>query len=211
MRRRIVGHDLEHEAIELGLGQIVGPFGLDRVLRGQHQERPLELVAGPLDRDAIFLHDLQQRRVRLGRRAVDFVGQQELREDRPGTKAEFLRLHVEDRRTGDVRGHQVGRELDPAELAAEHAAERADEERLAQAGHAFDQHVAAGKQRHERAEHQLVLADVDLADLGRDPIEQRLGRRHGFGRRHVRKLAERQRVANRLLCWSSAFRRWRPA
>ena len=121
----------------------------------------------PLDRDAILLHDLQQGRVRLGRRAVDFVGQQELREHRARAEAELLRLHVEDRRAGDVRGHQVGRELNAAELAAQHAAQRAHEQRLAQARHAFDQHVAAGEQGHQRAQHQLVLADVDLADLGR--------------------------------------------
>ena len=66
--------------------------------------------------DAILLHDFQERGVRLGRSAVDFIGQQELREDRAGAKAELLRLHVQDWRAGDVRRHQVGRELNPAEL-----------------------------------------------------------------------------------------------
>ena len=114
---RIVGDELEHEAVELGLGQVVRAFRLDRVLRGQHQERPLDAVALAIDRDAVFLHDLQQGGVRLGRGAVDFVGQQELREDRARAEAELLRLHVEDRRAGHVGGHQVGRELDAAELA----------------------------------------------------------------------------------------------
>ena len=58
--RRIIGHDLEHEAIQLRLGQVVRPFAFDRILRGHHQERPIELVAGAFDRDAIFLHDFQQ-------------------------------------------------------------------------------------------------------------------------------------------------------
>ncbi len=150
----------------------------------------------PLDRHAILLHDLQQRGVRLGRRAVDLVGQQQLREDRAGPKAKLLRLHVEDRRAGDVRGHQVGGELDAAELAAQHAAQRAHEERLAQARHALDQHVPAGEQRHQRAQHQLVLADVDLADLGGDAVEQLLesARRRGWSRRRAGGSA-RQRFA----------------
>ena len=86
LARRVVDHELEHEAVQLGLGQVIGAFGLDGVLRGHHQERPLDDVARPLDGDAVFLHDFQQGGVRLGRRAVDLVGQQQLREDRAGTK-----------------------------------------------------------------------------------------------------------------------------
>ena len=108
---------------------------------------------------------------------IDFVGQQELREHRARMKAEFLRLHIEDRRAGDVGGHQIGSELDAAEAAAEHAAQRANEQRFAQARHTFDQHMPAGKERHERAEHQFVLADVDFANLGHDTIKQRFSRR----------------------------------
>ena len=134
-------------------------------------------MALAIDRDAVLLHDFQQGGVRLGRGAVDFVGQQELREDRAGAEAELLRLHVEDRRAGHVGGHQVGRELNAAELQAQHAAQRPHEQRLAQARHGFDQHVAAGEQGHERPEDQLVLADVDLGDLRGDPVEELLGRR----------------------------------
>ena len=36
---RVLHEDLEHEAVLLGLGQRIGPFLLDRVLRGQHEER----------------------------------------------------------------------------------------------------------------------------------------------------------------------------
>ena len=36
-------HDVEHEAIELRLRQRIGAFELDRILRGQHEERPLQL------------------------------------------------------------------------------------------------------------------------------------------------------------------------
>ena len=35
---------LEHEAVDLGLGQRIGPLLLDRVLRGHHQEKPFERI-----------------------------------------------------------------------------------------------------------------------------------------------------------------------
>ena len=36
---RIADHDLEHEPVDLRLGQRIGALLLDRVLRGQHEER----------------------------------------------------------------------------------------------------------------------------------------------------------------------------
>ena len=85
-------------------------------------------MADAVDRHAILLHDLQQGGVRLGGRAVDLVGQQELREHRSRAETELLRLHVEDRGTRDVGGHQVGGELNAAEAAAQHAAQRPHEQ-----------------------------------------------------------------------------------
>ena len=41
---------------------------------------------------------------------------------------------------------------------------------LARPGHAGDQAVAAGEQRHQHLIDHLVLADDDLADLGEDPL-----------------------------------------
>ena len=42
---RIADEHLEHEAVLLGLGQRIGAFLLDRVLRGQDEERIGQLVA----------------------------------------------------------------------------------------------------------------------------------------------------------------------
>ena len=87
----IVDEDVEHEAVELGLGQRIGAFLLDRVLRGQHEERLGQRCRVPPDGDLVLLHRLQQRRLRLGRRAVDLVGQDHVGEDRAlagtGTRA----------------------------------------------------------------------------------------------------------------------------
>ena len=68
----------------------------------------------------------------------------------PRTSVNSLRCEVEDVGAGDVGGHQVGRELDARELAAEHVRERARQQRLGHAGHAFDQRVLAGEDHDQR-------------------------------------------------------------
>ena len=57
---RILHEHLEHEAVLLGLGQRIGAFLLDRVLRGQHEERIGQRVPHPADRDLPLLHRFQQ-------------------------------------------------------------------------------------------------------------------------------------------------------
>ena len=75
-------HDLEQEAVELGLGQGIGALHLERVLGREDEERRLEREALPGDRDLVLLHRLEQARLGLGRRAVDLVGEDEVGEDR---------------------------------------------------------------------------------------------------------------------------------
>ena len=53
-----------------------------------------------------------------------------------------------------------------------HPAQRPHEQRLAQPRHALDQHVPAGEQGHQRAQHQFVLADEDSAHLFQNTVEQ---------------------------------------
>ena len=166
--RRVVDLDVEHEAVELGFGQRVGAFLLDRVLRGDGEERIGERIGRLADGRLAFLHRLQQRGLGLGRRAVDFVGQQQVGEDRPFDEAErppavlvFLQ-HVGAR---DVGGHQVGRELDALELEIEDLGQRADDQRLGQAWHADQQAMAAGEDRGENLLDHGVLANDHLLQL----------------------------------------------
>ena len=117
----------------------------------------------------MLLHRFEQRGLRLGRRAVDFVGEHDVREDRARRKhhlaASGRRVFLNDVRAGDVRRHQVGRELDAVELEVEHLRQRADQQRLGQPGHADDQAVAADEQRQQHLVHHVVLADDQLAEL----------------------------------------------
>ena len=83
-------------------------------------------------------------------------------------------IFLDDVRAGDVRGHQVRRELDALENQAERLRNRADHQRLRRAGKARDQAVAADEQRDENLIEHFVLADDDLADLREDAVAHRL-------------------------------------
>ena len=86
----IIDEGVEHEAVELGLGQRVGSLLLDRILRGQHEERfgqPAALASG---RHLVLLHRLEQRGLGARRGAVDLVGQHQVGEDRAGLEAEGI-------------------------------------------------------------------------------------------------------------------------
>jgi hypothetical protein len=72
---------------------------------------------------------------------------------------------LDDLGAGDVRRHEVGSELDAAEGQGQRARQRADHERLGQAGHAFEDTVALAEERDEQLLDDLILADDDAAQL----------------------------------------------
>src|SRR5207249_6690133 len=109
--------DVQHEAIELRFGERVGSFLLDGVLRRQYKERQIERKGRSARRHLVFLHRLQQGRLRLRGRAVDLVGQQDIRENGTFEKLKLPSagggLLLENVRAGNVRRHEVGRKLNP--------------------------------------------------------------------------------------------------
>ena len=166
----------EHEPVELRFGQRVRAFLLDRVLRGEHEERVGHLMPDAADRDLPLLHRFEQRGLRFRRRAVDFVGQNDVREDRPGEKPELAlaggAVLFDDVGARDVGRHQVGRELNAAEREVQRAGQRAHQQRLGQAGHAFQQAVAAGEQGDQHLLDHVVLADDDARKLCFDLLDR---------------------------------------
>ena len=97
----------------------------------------------------MLLHRLEQRGLGLGRRAVDFVGQDDVREDRAAHErhlSPFAGL-LQNLRAGDVRRHEVRRELDALKFEMENLGDGFDQQRLGQARRAGDQAVPAGKER----------------------------------------------------------------
>ena len=173
--RRVVDDDLHQEAVDLGLGQRIGALGLDRVLGREHDERLRHRIGGAADRDLVLLHDLQQRRLHLGRRAVDLVGEQEVVKDRPELGVEAPGVRPPDPRADQVRGHEIRGELDAPVGPGQRSRQRLDGQRLGQAGHALEQHVAAGQQADEHALEHRVLSDDHPFDLVQHPLQRVAG------------------------------------
>ena len=72
---------------------------------------------------------------------------------------ELARLHIEDHRPHHVRGHEIGRELDAAELGIDQRRQRLRHQGFCRAGDAFEQHVTPREQRHQHQFDSIFLPD----------------------------------------------------
>ena len=129
------------------------------------EERRLERVRSSLDRHLALLHGLEERRLRLRRRAVDLVREQQVREDRPGPELEVGVALIPDRRARDVGRHEVGGELDAREPQGQDLRERARGQRLREPRVVLEQHVTVGEEPEPDELERLALADDGLLDL----------------------------------------------
>ena len=157
---RILDHDVEHEAIELGLRQRICAFLLDRILGGENEQRTVQGVTDAADRDLVFLHGLEQGGLSLGRRPVDLVGQENVREDRAVNEANHplagRPVFLNHLRAQDVGRHQIGRELNTVEFQVYGLRELLDQ-------------VAAGEKGNQNLAHHTSLADDGLRELAFEP------------------------------------------
>ncbi|MNC85490.1 hypothetical protein D3C83_10900 [compost metagenome] len=78
----------------------------------------------------------------------------------------------------DVRGHEVRRELDAGEFQVQRVGERLHQQRLAQARHAFEQHVAGREQAREYPVHEIVMAYDAPLDLAPECFQALACERH---------------------------------
>ena len=147
---------------------------LHRVLRRDHHERLLQRVGSAVDGHLQLIHGFEQRRLRLGRRAIDLVGQQEMREHRPALELELLGVRVVDGDADHVAGQHVGGELDAVEAGIDAARQGLGQRGLADAGNVLDQQVAAGEEAGERKAHHFRLSAnrfpqrrLNLGELGK--------------------------------------------
>ncbi len=150
------------------LRQGIRSFVFDRILRGNHHEGLRQRTRHAIDRDLPFFHRFEQRCLSFRGSAVDFVGQQQIGEHRPLSKAELRGARVVNQRAGDVARHEVGGELKSLRVERERGGERSHQQRFRHAGHAFEQHVAVGEQRDDDAAHDGVLPDNGLGHLRTD-------------------------------------------
>ena len=164
--------ELEQEAVELRFGQRIGPLHLEGFWVAS--TRKGSRACGRLGHgDALLLHRLEQRRLGLGRGAVDLVGEHHVGEDRAGAELELacaVLALTDHRGADDVGGHQVRGELDAREVQLERLAQGPNQHRLAQPGHALEQPMAAGEQADQHPDHRVLLPHDDLAHLVHQPL-----------------------------------------
>ncbi len=164
--------DVEHEAVELGFGQRIGAFLFDGILRGQDEKRLRQAMLLAAGGDLVFLHGLQQCGLGLGRRAVDFVGEDDVGEDGAADEAKLSAagglVFLNDLGAGDVRGHQIGGELDAVEAQAQRAGKGGDQKRLGQARDAHQQRMTPAEKSDEQLINDGILTYDHLAQLRPD-------------------------------------------
>src|SRR6266550_6805169 len=178
---RIADEYFHHEPVHLSLRKLVGAFGLDRVLRGHHEEGVRDLVGLAADRHLPLLHHLEESALDLRWRAVDLVREQEVREHRAERRLEVTDPLVVDTGADKVGGDEVWRELDPLEVAGDRLRDRLHRERLRESGDALDEKVAAREEADQEALQQVILADDHLLDLEEEPAGVGWDRNLGFG------------------------------
>jgi hypothetical protein len=149
VRGRIAERHTNHEAVELRLGQRIGALVFDRVLRGDDDERPRQLVRVPVDRHVPLLHALEQAGLGLRRGPVHLVDEHHVGEHGAGPKLEAVLALVVDIRAHDVGRQKVGGALDARVLGVDRAGECTSQCGLADAGVVLDQDMALGEERHE--------------------------------------------------------------
>ena len=161
-RVRIVDPQIEHETVQLCLGQWVRALLLDGILGRQHEERGVEVVGLAGCSDVALLHRFEEGCLRLRRGPVDLVGQDDVCEDRSPHEAEDPLagelVLLDDLGAGDVGRHEVGGELDPVELQVQRLGERRDDQRLGESGHSDQEHVAVGHHGRQDTVDDVLLA-----------------------------------------------------
>ncbi len=154
----IADSHLEHEPVELRFRQRIGTLALDRVLGGEHHKRLFQRIGGAADGHLMLLHSLQQRRLHLGGRPVDFIRQDDLGEERSLLDVKFLALLVEDHGADHVGRQQIRGELDAGERRVDDFGQGAHRQSLGQPGHSLQQNVPAGEQPDQQPLHHRVLS-----------------------------------------------------
>jgi len=158
--------NLDEESIKLRFRQWVRAFEFQRILRSEHGEEIIERMRDAVHRHLALFHALQKRGLSARRHAVDFVGEQELREDRSAMKGKFAGLEREDAGAENVGGHHVRRALNAAKIEGEKTGERFDGHRFGDPGNTFDQRMAATEKGEQGLINQFGLAGDDFAQLG---------------------------------------------
>ena len=158
----IVNDHLQHEAVHLSLGQLIGTLLLDGVLGCHHEEWTGQLESVAADGHLMFLHGLEQCALHLSGCAVDFVGQHEVGKHGSFVHMEVLVLLRIDHRSDDVGRKQVGGELYAVVVSVDQLCQRLDGKRLGEARHTLEKDVAIAQQADEQGVNKMFLTYDNL-------------------------------------------------
>src|SRR2546425_503345 len=161
---RIAYIDLQEEPVDLGLRERVRAFVLDRGLGRDHEERWVEAERLALEGRLSLLHRFEERALRLRRRAVDLVRQEDVREDRAAPQHEVAGLPIEHVRPSNVRGEQIRSELHAPEREAKTRGKGFRDQRLGEPRDVLDEQVAVAEDRPQHPFEDRSLADDDRLD-----------------------------------------------
>jgi len=164
--------DVEKEAVELSFGERIRAFLFEGVLRGEDEEGFGQFEGPAADGDTAFLHGFEHGGLGLGRGAIDFVSEDHVGEDRAFDEDVFSflgdRVFLKDIGAGDVRGHQIGGELNAMEGEIKGVGDGVDHERLGEAGDTFEQAMAFGEDGDHHLLDDFLLANDGLGELFAD-------------------------------------------
>ena len=148
----------DHESVELRLRQRIGSFKLNRVLRGDNDERLLQMMRLPVHRHLPLAHRLQQCGLHFRIGTVDFVGDHDIGEnrarmERKGLRGARIHVHAE-----QIARQQIRSELDPPYRPADCRSQSPRQRGFTDSRNIFEQHVTAGGEGQNRRFHRLARA-----------------------------------------------------
>src|SRR6516162_9498394 len=100
--RNVAERKLQRETVHLRFGQWVGSAEFDRVFRGDDKKQVGKVAAFAVNAHLAFAHGFEQGRLRARRSTVDFVSQQDIREDGAFVKMKLLVALIEDGNAQDI-------------------------------------------------------------------------------------------------------------
>ncbi len=166
---RVIDQDLEHEPIDLRLRQRVRPLVIYGILSRKHEERIREPVRCVADRDLPFLHGFEKGALYLGGRSIDLIRKENVCEHGTTPNDELAGRTLVHKRPDEIRGQEIGRELDARKRHTNGFGECSGGKSLCEAGHTLEQHMSASQEADEQPLDESFLTDDPFADLSTEP------------------------------------------
>ena len=109
---RWIAHlDAHQKTIQLRFRKRISSMMFDRILRGDDQKRLRQRMSFSVHGNLRFVHGFEQRGLRARRGAIDFIGENDIREERARTEFKFACIGLVYADAEHVAGQKIGSEL----------------------------------------------------------------------------------------------------